>query len=302
MLEVESVSKCFAEVEAVRDVSFSAACGEILGLLGPNGAGKTTTIRMIMGIIRPDRGAIRFATSGRLGPLDKQRVGYLPEERGLYDDTRVLDTLVYFGELKGLLREQARRRAGEWLARMGLSDWADRKIEKLSKGMQQKVQFLAAILHRPDLIVLDEPFAGLDPVHQDLFKEIIRGLRAEGMTILLSSHQMNRVEELCDRIFLVHRGRQVLYGNLEQIKKAHGTHAVRLRFTGDAESLKSNDRIEDFASDGNRATFTLSKGVDPDAFVRSIPAGLVIREIAIERPPLHDVFVKTVSGGDRESA
>jgi ABC-2 type transport system ATP-binding protein len=257
---------------------------------------------MIMGIIRPDLGGIRFATNGQPGPLNKQRIGYLPEERGLYDDTRVLDTLVYFGELKGLLRVDARRCAREWLARMDLLDWADKKIEKLSKGMQQKVQFLAAILHQPDLIVLDEPFAGLDPVHQDLFKEIIRDLRDEGMTILLSSHQMNRVEELCDRIFLIHRGRKVLYGNLGQIKEAHGTHAVRLRFTGDAGYLRNDARIEDLKIDGDVVTFTLSKGVDPDAFVRSIPKSIAIREIAIERPPLHDIFVETVSGGDRESA
>lgn len=200
------------------------------------------------------------------------------------------------------MREEARRSACEWLARMDLSDWANRKIEKLSKGMQQKVQFLAAILHRPDLIVLDEPFAGLDPVHQDLFKEIIRDLRDEEMTILLSSHQMDRVEELCDRIFLIHRGRQVLYGNLEQIKQAHGAHAVRLRFTGDGGYLQNDTRIQDLKVDGDLVTFTLPKGVDPDTFIRSIPENMILREIAVERPLLHDIFVQTVSGEDHESA
>jgi ABC-2 type transport system ATP-binding protein len=220
----------------------------------------------------------------------------------LYDDTRLLDTLVCFGELKGLLREEERRSACGWLARMDLSGWVNRKIERLSKGMQQKVQFLAAILHRPDLIVLYEPFAGLDPVHQDLFKEIIRDLRDEGMTILLSSHQMNRIEELCDRIFLIHRGRQVLYGNLEQIKEAHGTHAVRLRFTGDGGCLENDTRTKDLKSDGDLVTFTLPEGVDPDTYVCSIPESMILREIAVERPPPHDIFVQTVSGGDHESA
>jgi ABC-2 type transport system ATP-binding protein len=185
---------------------------------------------------------------------------------------------------------------------MDLTDWANRKIEKLSKGMQQKVQFLAAILHQPDLIVLDEPFAGLDPVHQDLLKGIIRNLRDEGATILLSSHQMNRVEELCDRIFLIHRGRQVLCGDLVGIKETHGEHVVRLRFAGDGEYLKKDDRVKGLKIEEDVAVFTLPKGVDPDPFIRSIPKGLVIREIAVQRPPLHDIFVRAVSGGEHEPA
>jgi len=301
VLEVREVSKSFDAVRAVCEVSFSAQRGEILGFLGPNGAGKTTTIRMIMGILQPDQGEIRFTLNGQSNQVNKERIGYLPEERGLYDDAKVLDTLIYFAELKGLPRSEAQTQVLEWLERFDLTEWAKRKIEKLSKGMQQKVQFIAAVLHRPDLVVLDEPFSGLDPVNQDLFKEVIRELKEDGMTILLSSHQMNRVEELCDRIFLIHHGKRVLYGDLSEIKEAYGEHVVRLRYAGNAGFLSIDPRIKDLRMSGDRATFTLHKEVEPDAFVRNIPPDLVIREIAVERPPLHDIFVHTVAGGNHET-
>ncbi|MCK5213376.1 MAG: ATP-binding cassette domain-containing protein, partial [Dehalococcoidia bacterium] len=211
-LSVIDVSKSFDTVRAVNQVSFEAQPGEILGLLGPNGAGKTTTIRMIMGIMQPDAGSISFSFAASDPKSFRERVGYLPEERGLYGDAKIHDLLVYFAELKGVERTDARRRATEWIDRMDLSEWANEKVDKLSKGMQQKVQFVASILHQPDLVILDEPFSGLDPIHQDVIKEFISELREDGMTVLLSSHQMNRVEELCDRIFLIHRGKRVLYG------------------------------------------------------------------------------------------
>jgi len=199
-LGVVDVSKSFDAVHAVNRVSFEAQPGEILGLLGPNGAGKTTTIRMIMGIMQPDSGDISFSFAASDPKSFRERVGYLPEERGLYGDAKIHDLLVYFAELKGVERTEARKRASHWIDRMDLSEWANKKVDKLSKGMQQKVQFVAAILHRPDLVILDEPFSGLDPMHQDLIKDFISELREEGMTVLLSSHQMNRVEELCDRM------------------------------------------------------------------------------------------------------
>ena len=302
VLEVQGISKSFGAIAAVNDVSFSANQGEILGFLGPNGAGKTTTIRMIMGIIRPDTGAIRFAIDGNPTVLNKERIGYLPEERGLYEDAKVLDTLVYLSELKGLSRAEAREQAGSWLKRFNLAEWAKQKIEQLSKGMAQKVQFIAAILHKPDIVVLDEPFSGLDPVNQDLFKEIIRDLKDDGMSIILSSHQMNRVEELCDRIFLIDHGKRVLYGNLSEIKEAHGEHIVRLRYAGKIGFLGTDPRIKDLKMSGDWATFVLPKGIDPDAFIRSIPRELVIREIAVERPPLHDIFIAAIKGGENGTA
>jgi len=304
ILEVEGIDKRFDAVHAVDDVSFSVERGEILGFLGPNGAGKTTTIRMILGIFDPDVGEIRSTLGPSLGRdassgrVPKQRTGYLPEERGLYGDAKVHELLTYFGELKGLQRAEARERAHRWLRRFDLLDWTTKKVEKLSKGMQQKVQFIAAVLHEPDLVVLDEPFAGLDPVNQDLLKEIIRGLREDGTAILLSSHQMNRVEELCDRIFLIHHGRRVLYGDLDEIKEAHGEHAVRLRFTGDGSGLDDLPGATDVHREGDRASLTLTEDVTPDAFVRSLPKSLELLALHVDRPPLHDIFVRTIGDDD----
>ena len=297
LLRVETIEKSFEDVRAVHEVSFEASRGEILGFLGPNGAGKTTSLRMILGILHPDQGTIRYDVDGETSAAPKERTGYLPEERGLYGDARVLDLLVYFGELKGLPRAEARERATDWLNRFELSEWSLKKVEKLSKGMQQKVQFIAAVLHRPDFVVLDEPFSGLDPVNQDLLKEIIRDLRDGGAAILLSSHQMNRVEELCDRIFLIHRGERVLYGRLDEIKETHGEHAVTVRFAGDAGFFRSLDGIANLRIDTGQATFTLRQGTSPDALVRSFPETMEILALHVDRPPLHDIFVHTIEGG-----
>ena len=300
ILNVERVAKRFESVRAVDDVSFSVSRGEILGFLGPNGAGKTTTLRMILGIFDPDSGSIRFSIDGTIEHaqrVPKERTGYLPEERGLYDDAKVLDLLIYFGTLKGLDRAEARVRARRWLERFDLLDWESKHVEKLSKGMQQKVQFTAAVLHRPDFVVLDEPFSGLDPVNQDLLKEVIGGLREEGAAVLLSSHQMNRVEELCDRIFLIHNGKRVLYGDLEGIKESHGEHAVRVRFSGPDTFFASHTGLSHLKLHEGSANFVLSRGVDPDAFVRSLPTEIQIHALHIDRPPLHDIFVRTVEGG-----
>jgi ABC-2 type transport system ATP-binding protein len=301
-LGVIDVSKSFDTVCAVNQVSFEAQPGEILGLLGPNGAGKTTTIRMIMGIMRPDSGNISFSFVDSNLSRFRERVGYLPEERGLYGDAKIHDLLVYFAELKGVERNEAKRRATEWIDRMDLSDWSNKKVEKLSKGMQQKVQFVAAILHRPDLVILDEPFSGLDPMHQDLIKEFISELREEGMTVLLSSHQMNRVEELCDRIFLIHQGQRVLYGDLSEIKESFGDHVVQLRFEGDGALLATLPGVREFTASDGRADFILDREFAPDAFVRNLPEGLEIQALHVDRPPLHDIFVKTIEGRNDETA
>jgi len=296
LLHVEGVTKTFESVRAVDHVAFSVERGEILGFLGPNGAGKTTTLRMILGIFRPDTGTIHFAFNGDRGYAPKERTGYLPEERGLYGDAKVLDLLTYFGELKGLARTEARRRAGKWLERFDLANWASTRIEKLSKGMQQKVQFTAAILHRPDFVVLDEPFSGLDPVNQNLLREVIAGLKDDGTAVLLSSHRMNLVEELCDRIFLIHHGLRVLYGDLQEIKESHGEHQVRIRFTGDGAPFADRPNVCDLRLTEGQAEFVLSRHVTPDAFIRSLPDSIVIEALSVDRPPLHDIFVQTVEG------
>ncbi len=302
VLDVRSISKQFEAVRAVDDVSFDVARGEILGYLGPNGAGKTTSIRMVLGIFQPDEGEISVHIDGHSGRLLKERTGYLPEERGLYGDVKVLDALMYFAELKGISRAASRSRILEWLARFDLLEWQGRKIEKLSKGMQQKVQFIASVAHKPDLLVLDEPFSGLDPVHQDLFKDVIRELRDAGAAIMLSAHQMNQVEELCDRIFLIHRGRRVLYGKLDDIKAAHGEHVVRLRFDGSVEGLASLPGVTELSIRGDRASLRLERGASPDVFVRSLPVGLTVRELTVTRPPLHDIFVRTIGKENDEAA
>jgi ABC-2 type transport system ATP-binding protein len=302
VLEVTSISKQFESVRAVSEVSFEVHRGEILGYLGPNGAGKTTSIRMILGIFQPDEGEVRVHIGAHSGRLLKERTGYLPEERGLYADATVLDALTYFAELKGIRRDEARRRVTEWLGRFDLLEWQNKRVEKLSKGMQQKVQFVAAVAHKPDLLVLDEPFSGLDPVHQDLLKDVIRELRDAGAAIMLSAHQMNQVEELCDRIFLIHRGRPVLYGNLDEIKAAHGEHVVRLRFDGAAEGLANLPGVAELSIQGDRASLRLERSASPDAFVRSLPATLTIREIVVTRPPLHDIFVRTIERENDEAA
>ena len=297
VLTVDSIRKQFESVRAVDDVSFSVERGEILGFLGPNGAGKTTTIRMILGIFDPDGGTIRSGHGGAKR-VEKERTGYLPEERGLYGDARVGDLLAYFAELKGLPRTEAQRRVTAWLDRFDLVDWQRSKVEKLSKGMQQKVQFIASVLHGPDLVVLDEPFSGLDPVNQDLLKEIIGDLRREGTAILLSSHQMNRVEELCDRIFLIHQGRRVLYGELDEIKESHGEHVVHLRYRGDATQLAETDGVTVRSAEQGALSLILSPQVTPDRLVRELLSDVEVLALHVDRPPLHDIFVRTIGGSD----
>ncbi|MBC7225330.1 MAG: ATP-binding cassette domain-containing protein, partial [Anaerolineae bacterium] len=229
VLEVRDLVKRYDGFTAVDRLTFAVHRGELFGLLGPNGAGKTTTIRAIMDIFKPDEGTIRVL--GRPPGEARALVGYLPEERGLYRDLKVqevLEYLEYLAELKGMERSQARERALQWLERVDLAEWATRRVKDLSRGMQQKLQFVASVVHDPELLILDEPFQGLDPVNVDLLKRLIRELQAEGTTILLSAHQMNLVEVLCDRIVLINRGQAVLYGALDEIKQRYAAQTVRL--------------------------------------------------------------------------
>ena len=300
ILTLIDIHKQFGDLHAVDRVSFDLLEGEIFGFLGPNGAGKTTTIRMIMDIIEPDSGSIEFKSTNP-GAI-KSQIGYLPEERGLYDDAKTGDVLEYLGILKGLNRKEARSRSREWLERLDLAREENSQIKELSKGMAQKVQFVASVLHEPRLAILDEPFAGLDPVNQDLFKEIIRELKGEGTTVLLSSHRMNMVEELCDRIFMIHRGEEVLYGPLSEIKENFGLDLVELIFIGDSDSLEelSGKGLIGLRLDGSSARFYLEEGYSPDRFLRSLPEELEIKELSVKKPPLHDIFVATAKGGSDE--
>lgn len=306
ILDVKDLSKSFGAKKAVDGISFGAARGEILGLLGPNGAGKTTAIRMIMGILAPDGGEISFRFNGHYQHLDKSRIGYLPEDRGLYEDVKVADNLVYLAGLKGKPAGEARREAQQWLERLDLADYAGQKLEKLSKGMQQKVQFVASILHRPPLVLFDEPFSGLDPVNQDFFKEIIRELQAGGTTVLLSAHQMNMVEELCDSIFLINHGREVLSGNLQKIKEDYKEYIVELHYDPAAggASLNMVPGLRLVKEQPGLAVARYSGSAGINSLLRELGAKLKIRAITVEKPPLHEIFIETVRerGGNNEVA
>ena len=298
LLSVEGVVKEFGRKRAVDCVSFAVRRGEILGFLGPNGAGKTTTIRMIMGITAPDQGRITYHVDGRQeNRVPKERVGYLPEERGLYKEARVMDVLLFLAGLKGMDKKTARARSMEWLERFGLKEYAFAKVQQLSKGMAQKVQFIASVIHDPDLVVLDEPFSGLDPVNQDLFKAEIRRLAASGSAVLLSSHQMNLVEELCHSIFLIHHGKRVLYGSLYDIKAEYGAHRVRMLITRNGWTPPPSPLVEADERDGAWYTCLLRPGVAPVDYLRSLPDDAPIEELSLSRISLHDIFVRTAQGG-----
>lgn len=296
ILSLENVHKQFDGTKAVDGVSFEVHRGEIFGLLGPNGAGKTTLIRMILHIFEPDSGTIRFSFSpdGRFQP---ERIGYLPEERGLFENRKVSDTLVFLARLKGVEARLARERALLWLERFQLERYFHRQIRELSKGMQQKIQLIAAILHKPEFVILDEPFAGLDPINQELFRDLIRELKSQNTTVLLSAHQMHLVEDLCDRIFLINKGRPVLYGELHEIKRSWREDWVTIDFRGDGAFLRESSLVKSAQIENGRAQLVLRAGVRPEEFLSALVGRLEIEQIAIKKPPLHHIFVETVTRG-----
>lgn len=296
MLTVENLKKTFSNVTAVDGVSFEVKRGEIFGLLGPNGAGKTTTIRMILDIIKPDSGVIKF--DGReIDDEIKSKIGYLPEERGLYRKTRVLETILYFAELKGIDRKVALERAKRWLEKFKLIDRAKSKIEELSKGNQQKVQIIISILHDPELVILDEPFAGLDPVNQELLKDILLDLKREGKAIIFSTHQMDQVEKLCDSICLINKGKPVLSGSLTDVKKMFGKNTIHIEFDGDGESFKNLKYVKSVDVYSNYAEITVEENVEPMEVLKQIIGRVNLKKFEIKEPSLHSIFIDVVSRG-----
>ena len=289
MLQVDSVVKRYGTFTAVDHLSFDVSGGEIFGLLGPNGAGKTTCIRIMMDIFKPDAGSV--SVLGQPPGIARRRIGYLPEERGLYRDLKVLDVLIYLAELKGTSRSAARQSALSWLGKVELADWADHKVKDLSRGMQQKLQLVASLVHDPDLLILDEPFQGLDPVNVDLIKGLVRQLRAEGKTVVLSAHQMNLVEALCDRIVLINRGKAVLYGRLDEIKRRHAPNTVRLRTSVDLDTLPGVARVE-----RRDDTFTLTlEDSTPQELLRTlIERDIPVEAFEVATAPLQDIFIAVV--------
>jgi len=295
---VLNVNKSFGDVKAVRDVSFEVHPGEIFGLLGPNGAGKTTTIRMMLDIFRPDKGTISVF-GGKLDEAKKSRIGYMPEERGLYKDLKLEPTLVYFATLKGISEATARERLQSWLERFDLQDYAQKKIQDLSKGMQQKAQIIATLLHDPDLLVVDEPFSGLDPVNTRLVKEIIEDLREQGKTIIMSTHQMYQVEALCNRIVLINRGRTVLYGEVDVIKRDFAGNALAIEGHGDFVNLPG---VLETRHHNGTWNLTLEPGTDSQDVLRAIMRqdGVKLERFEIAEPSLEDVFVTVVQREEGE--
>ena len=308
IVHVAGIVKTFAGRRAVHDLSFDVYPGEVFSLLGPNGAGKTTTVRMLVGVIRPDEGrivvALDGATSSALPPM---RTSYLPEDRGLYREVPVLRTLTYFGQLRGLSKQDATRRALEWLERVGLLDRKDERVDALSKGNQQRIQLIAAIIHRPVLAILDEPFTGLDPISQEFFLDLVHELRASGTTIILCAHQMDLVERITDRVLLMNKGREILSGSIEDL---HGRLDARphIRLTledGASASMLENDSdVEEFTSDteSNEAHVRLRTGSSVSRFLARAVGNVPVRSISTEPPRLHDVFVRAVRDDDARQA
>jgi ABC-2 type transport system ATP-binding protein len=291
-LQVQHISKTYADVQAVDDLSFEVRQEEIFGLLGPNGAGKTTSIRIILDIIKPDRGEI-WVLGGAMTETKKSRVGYLPEERGLYEDMTLLDTLLFLSQLKGLSRGMAQERAEIYLREVQLWDVRDRKIEALSRGMNQKAQFVAATMHEPDLIIVDEPFSGLDPVNTRIIKKLLYRMRDRGAAIIMSTHQMNQVEEMCERISLIDRGQQVLYGPLREIRQQFASNAVEVDVRGDLGQVAGVERMTH--QDGSYRLL-LQEGVQPGEVLRTLvnrPDTTVQRFERVEAS-LDEIFVRLV--------
>ncbi len=292
---IDGVTKRFDSITAVQDLSLRVEQGAVFGLLGPNGAGKTTSLRMIMHILVPDEGTVQV-----MGQPASERtqdlIGYLPEERGLYRRMKVREALVFLAAIKGLSEAEAGRRVGEWLERLELSAWAEKKINDLSKGMQQKAQFIGAVVHRPSLLILDEPFAGLDPVNAAIIKDIMLELRDKGSTIILSTHRMEQVEMMCDAICLVNHGRSVLAGDLRAIKKSYGKNTLRMEYEGDDKFLERPELVEKVNRFGAVVEAKLRPGADPQEILKAaVAAGVRVSRFELVEPPLNDIFIEKVS-------
>lgn len=295
-LRLQNVSKSFGKVQAVKDLSLTINEGEIFGLLGPNGAGKTTTIRMIMQIILPDSGNISLFNQP-ISPNLLDRVGYLPEERGLYGKMKVLEELIFFGRLKGMDAKTAESRAKEWLERFEMTDVHSKKVEELSKGNQQKIQLIVSMLHNPDLIILDEPFSGLDPVNAQLVKDIMLEKKREGCSIIFSTHQMDQVEKLCDAICLIDHGEAVLQGQLKEIKKQFGKNTVLLEYEGNHEFLDRLDYVRKIDDYGNYAEIYLNDSDKSQEFLQYAVRHVSIYRFEVIEPSLNEIFIETVTRG-----
>jgi len=293
-LSLDRVSKKFDDFIAVDELSLQVRAGRIFGLIGPNGAGKTTTIRMIVNILAPDSGRIELFGQ-QMSERLQDRIGYLPEERGLYKKMKVGEQLRYFGELKGMKPREADAQIDRWLARLKLSEWKDKKTDQLSKGMQQKIQFITTVMHEPDLLILDEVFSGLDPVNAELMKEVLLELKADRRTIIFSTHMMAQAEELCDDICLISRSRKVLEGSLREVKSSFGRRAIALRVEGGDAVLNDPSLAASVKSHGDYVEVWLADGADSqDVLRRLLETGARVTRFEQVEASLHDIFLQKV--------
>lgn len=296
-VEISLITKSFGALKAVDDVSFIIEKGELFGLLGPNGAGKTTAIRCMLDIFKPDSGSVALL-GGPMSESKKDLIGYMPEERGLYQDIPLDRCLTYLGSLKGLSPLEVRRRSDGYLERFDLVAYKTKKVKELSKGMQQKAQIIATILHHPELLIVDEPFGGLDPVNTQMVKDLLREQREQGVTVILCSHQMQLVEELCDRIVLIDHGKVMLYGGLADIRRQFSGNVVKVRTEGTIPGLKGVERIEPM---NGGVKLHLGPGTAPQDVLRALVAGnITVNQFEISMPTLDEIFIRVVQGkGDR---
>lgn len=292
-IELNKVRKCYGQFVAVNDLSFGIEQGGVFGLLGPNGAGKTSTIRMMIGITVPDSGQINLFGK----PFERKallKIGYLPEERGLYKKMKILDQLIFLGELHGMSKGAARQKAIEWSKRLEIDAWIEKKVEELSKGMQQKIQFIAALIHDPDFIIMDEPFFGLDPVNATLLKDVMLDLKKQGKTILFSTHRMDQVEKLCDSICLINKGTAVLQGDLKTIKSQYGKNNVQIEYEGNGDFLEKNPLVSTYNNYGNYVEVRLAPGADAQQLLHMVAGRSRVNKFELMEPSLEEIFINTV--------
>ena len=291
---MENVVKRYGDFTAVNNLSFDVRAGRVFGFLGPNGAGKTTTIRMIVGITGPDEGGIELFGE-HVSPRSQDRIGYLPEERGLYKKMKIFEQLRYFAALKNVPQKLADERMDFWLGRMGLTDWKKKKANDLSKGMQQKIQFISALLHEPDLLILDEPFSGLDPVNVETLLEVIAELKAAGKTIIFSTHLMETAERLCDDIILINKSRKIVGGSLREVKASFGKNIVALRAAGGDGVLDDKTLVQNVINHADEREVVLTKKDDAQILLkRLIESGATVTKFELIEPSLNDIFIDTV--------
>jgi ABC-2 type transport system ATP-binding protein len=295
-LAVQHVSKRFGDFTAVKDLSLTVRAGRIFGLIGPNGAGKTTTIRMIVNITAPDSGTIKLFGQD-INPILQDRIGYLPEERGLYKKMKIGEQLKFFGALKNVPAAESDKLVDRWLARVELSPWKNKRAKELSKGMQQKIQFIAAVMHDPDLLILDEPFSGLDPVNVELLRDVVLELKAQGKTIIFSTHQMELAEKLCDDICMINKSEKVLDGSLRELKRSFGRNAVALRMEGGESVLADRGLVGNVERNSDELEALLAPGANAQQLLeRLVAAGAQVTKFELVEPSLHDIFIETVRG------